>query len=140
MKRILITGSREWTDASLITRELNRVKKEFGPFILIHGACFTGADDHASKWLTRHLECTEEAYPANWRMGKKAGPERNRAMIATGVDLCLAFIVNESPGATQCLTEAIKAGVPWRLWELRYEEFPPQPRDNITVTGTVTYP
>lgn len=53
-----------------------------------------------------------ETFPANWsELGKAAGPIRNRAMVNTAPDLCLAFIRNGSKGASGCADMAQKARI-----------------------------
>jgi hypothetical protein len=40
---------------------------------------------------------------------------RNQHMVSLGADLCLAFIANNSPGATGCMKMAHRAGIPVEL-------------------------
>lgn len=54
----------------------------------------------------------EEVYPADWAtQGRKAGILRNLAMVRDGADRCIAFIQDESRGATHCATAAHQAGI-----------------------------
>lgn len=123
MKRILVTGSRDWEDAAIIEAELNKAWRRFGcspDVTLVSGNCPTGADHIAEQvWYTLHLPV--ELHPANWaKFGKAAGPLRNREMVALGADLCLAFIKNNSKGASQCLALAQEDGIPCAVW--RYND------------------
>lgn len=121
-KRILVTGSRDWEDASVIEAELMKVWKRFGcdpDTILVSGQCPTGADHIAEQvWYTLGLPV--ELHPANWtKFGKAAGPLRNREMVALGADLCLAFIKNNSRGASHCLSLAREDDIRCVVW--RYD-------------------
>ncbi|MEQ7008356.1 hypothetical protein ABN028_19465 [Actinopolymorpha sp. B17G11] len=120
VRRVLVTGSRNWTDWETIGAAL----EDANPTVVVHGACYpeidreTGvrplvsADWIAHLWCTRHAHIPDEPYPADWRhLGVKAGPLRNAAMVAKGADLCLAFILDGSRGASGCVELAEKAGI-----------------------------
>lgn len=107
--RLLVTGSRDWTDRAAIERELTRYYQR--GVTIVHGDCPTGADaiaDHAAvEWGWE-----VERHPADWNThGKAAGFIRNKAMVGLGADLCLAFIKNGSRGATMTADLAEKAGI-----------------------------
>jgi hypothetical protein len=110
--RVLVTGSRSWTDAAAITGALAELHRQYGDrLVVVHGACRTGADRIADGWARRH-GVTTETHPADWAAGRGAGPARNAAMVATSPDVCLAFIRDQSPGATGCADAADRAGIP----------------------------
>lgn len=118
--RVLVTGSRDWTEVSVIEAELMRAWKAHGcppDAILVSGNCPTGADHMAEQiWGTMGL--TVELHPANWtKFGKAAGPLRNREMVALGADVCLAFIKNHSRGASHCLSLAEEDNIPCVVWQ-----------------------
>lgn len=120
MKRILITGSRDWTDVDRIHRALVEVWNDDlacdPEIILIHGAA-TGADTIAGEIATA-FGWSMEVYPADWeRFGKAAGPIRNNQMVATGADVCLAFPMAHSRGTVHCMKAAERAGIPVRVYE-----------------------
>ena len=108
-KRILVTGSRTWADATTIAAVLRRWRTPDA--VLVHGGA-RGADRIAARiWRARGLP-TEE-HPADWpRHGRAAGPIRNQQMVQAGADVCLAFIQDHSRGATDCATAAEYAGIP----------------------------
>ncbi|GAB7040706.1 MULTISPECIES: bifunctional DNA primase/polymerase [Catenuloplanes] len=109
--RVLLTGSRTWTDTAAVTVVLDRLLRDHGPALtIVHGACPRGADAIADAWC-RHHHVTVERHPADWSTGRRAGPARNAAMVATRPVLCLAFIRDASPGATGCANLADHAGI-----------------------------
>jgi hypothetical protein len=115
MTRVLVTGSRDWDDAPVIAAALAVVAGEVGPFTLVHGGA-RGADLIAAEIHTS-WGGEAEAHPADWkRYGKPAGFRRNAEMVASGVDLCIAFIRAESRGATMCADLAENAGIETRRW------------------------
>lgn len=86
--KVLICGDREWTNISMIRRELEKLPKNT---LIIHGAA-RGADSIADK-VARELGFKKPIkYPADWtKYGKGAGPIRNREMLKEDPDLVLAF-------------------------------------------------
>ena len=120
MTRVLVTGSRTWQNRAAIVDALDQLLAEHGVLTVVHGNA-PGADRIAHNWaLSQHYasSCgavTPEAHPADWKkFGKRAGMFRNSLMVELGADVCLAFIRNQSPGATQCAALAEKAGIPVR--------------------------
>ena len=86
--RVLVCGSRTWTDRARIRAELETLPRDA---IIIHGACPSGADAIANE-EAEALGMRVERYPADWNhYGKRAGFLRNTEMANTQPDLCLAF-------------------------------------------------
>ena len=114
--KILVTGSRNWTDEYPIRTRLEQIMggvpwdaKE--PTIM-HGDC-RGADKIAAR-IALELGYTVEAYPADWTLGRKAGPIRNTQMVGLldpSTDLVLAFQLDGSRGTQHTITAARKRGV-----------------------------
>lgn len=110
MQRILITGSRTWTDTATVREALAAVWQPDN--VLVSGNARHGADalceDCWSHWGGR-----VERHPADWnRHGRCAGLLRNLRMVSAGADVCLAFIRDNSRGATHCAGWAQVAGIP----------------------------
>lgn len=75
--KVLVCGSRYWTDVAAIRYALSSLPKDT---IIIHGAA-NGADSIAGE-IARELGFEERPYPANWTAhGKAAGPIRNSEML-----------------------------------------------------------
>lgn len=116
--RILITGSRTWTDRDAIRHALETVLDQcagdcfehISEVTVVHGAA-RGADRIAGEIATE-LGCKVEAHPADWdRHGKSAGPIRNSEMVRLGADVCLAFPMQRSVGTRHCMQLARAAGI-----------------------------
>jgi YspA, cpYpsA-related SLOG family len=118
--RILITGSREWTDWRLLHWALKDAARgvRWDEVTVVHGDCPSGADFFAGDFA-RCAGMTEERHPADWdKHGKAAGPIRNQEMVNAGADVCLAFF---QPGAANrgtrdCASRAERAGIPVRRY------------------------
>lgn len=127
--RILVTGSRDWTDEDTMFEVLLPLLPDRGSLmhtvVLVHGACPDGADDMASMiWTTNGG--LEERHPAEWdkHPGRSAGYVRNAEMVALGANACLAFLMpcskqtctkpkpHDSHGTAMCADLARKAGIP----------------------------
>jgi hypothetical protein len=122
--RILVTGSRDWNDRGFIHRTLVHVGLELleaaglekDYMTLVSGACPTGADAMAEA-TALYWGWEIERHPADWAThGKRAGFLRNAEMVKLGADVCLAFIKNDSRGATMTADLAEKAGIPTRRY------------------------
>ena len=140
MTRILVTGSRDWTDQEKSEDALNAALALLGSTaresVLVHGAA-AGADGLLAAAAAR-IGMATEAHPADWnshvascppshsgqRVCKGAGHRRNAAMIAAGADACLAFPTHgyhlapgedrtrTSRGTWDCAEKAKDAGLP----------------------------
>ncbi|HCB02786.1 MAG TPA: hypothetical protein DEQ43_00710 [Nocardioides bacterium] len=143
MPRILVTGSRSWTDRKTLSWALTQTcidhgwmvePDEYGntvprgDVVVVHGGA-QGADTMADDWAAGSIVRTEIHF-ADWRRhGRRAGPMRNRAMVEAGADVCLAFLLpcsrpdcersaaHWSHGASHCASLAEKAGIPVRRVE-----------------------
>jgi len=130
--RVLVTGSRGWTDESAIQTAFDMVEShnrdQRGVVVLVHGTA-AGADTLAEHEAVRR-GWTIEAHPAHWETHtdqcpswhwalpkcKMAGHRRNAEMVSSGADVCFAFIKDKSPGASACLALAEKANIPAHVW------------------------
>lgn len=105
--RILITGSRKWPREfrSFVWQVLDFHHANVGPVLIWHGDCPEGVDFYGKEWA-QEREQRQEGLPAAWVTGAAAGIRRNRALVDAGADLCLAFIYDGSPGASDCAAYA----------------------------------
>lgn len=124
MRRILVTGSREWPRmyqrmvSLALNVELDYANKHDVQLVVVHGACPTGVDKMVDEWhaINRgsviRREAEIERHPAQWDLlGKSAGFKRNEYMVSLGATKCLAFIFSKSKGATHCADKAQAAGI-----------------------------
>jgi hypothetical protein len=117
VSRILVTGSRAWSDRAQVEWALGVAFGLWRPIVVVHGACPTGADRFAAEWAQR-AGVEVEAWPADWdRHGRAAGPIRNAQMVAAGARYCLAFVLPGSCGTEDCVRRAEAAGIPVRRFE-----------------------
>lgn len=109
---ILVTGDRQWRHRGLIRRELMRHM----PSKILHGGA-RGADTIAGQ-VASALGIAVVEFRAQWNVfGRKAGPMRNRAMLAAKPDMVLAFHDDpaRSRGTKDCVVEARRQGIPVML-------------------------
>lgn len=141
--RVIVTGSRVWSDADAIGAALleawhDACQVGHDGIVVVHGAA-PGADSLADLWAIGHrgLGVDRDPYPADWsqcgpecrpecRPGHRrerrgggeycptAGHRRNQAMVDAGALLCLAFPIGESTGTRDCMRRAVAAGIPVR--------------------------
>ena len=129
---ILVTGDRFWTagdgGGKTIAEVLERVDKlakqrpYWGAITLVHGDA-RGVDRLAGV-TGDGLGWTVKCEPAKWDVyHKAAGAIRNRVMLDMRPDLVLAFHdnIDQSRGTRDCMNEALKRGIPVRLFNRRGE-------------------
>jgi len=108
--RILVTGSRDWTDDKAIAEALiqgsvaEALRKDTERIIVVHGGA-RGTDLLAHYWATKWGWITE-AHPAG--NDPKA---RNQRMVDLGADVCLAFATRWASGTGHCARAARRAGI-----------------------------
>lgn len=123
-KRILITGSRDWPNEPAIAGAIVNMWLEWGkpPVTVVHGGA-RGADSMAealvSKQNGEYFQTEVHAVSGEeWAASRRAGLDRNERMVALGADVVLAFILNNSRGASHCLRIAQEAGIPAVIYRL----------------------
>lgn len=136
--KVLVCGSREWSDAKPIHYALEAIaKRHAGKYlVLVHGAQRkwseelnrdVGADSIAGK-EGKLLGYEVRPYPAQWKQfGHSAGPRRNQTMLDAEhpdkrghrINLVLAFhdlrFYQERTGTQDMLQRACSAGIPARI-------------------------
>lgn len=117
MYRVLVTGSREFTNRTLVHQTLSAIAANYRPLVVIHGGAM-GADKFAQMWAETKDYVKIEEVPAEWGRqcdekcthqptlkhvdGKEvswcpqAGFIRNQEMVDRGADVCLAFFKSHS--------------------------------------------
>jgi hypothetical protein len=126
--RILITGSRDFSDARTVMRGITvAIETLITKFpddkeiVIVHGAA-RGADTLAENYVhntaqyltSKGYRIRQEKHPAKWDdHGRSAGPIRNQEMVDKGADICVAFIKGGAAnrGTTDCSGRARKAGI-----------------------------
>jgi predicted Rossmann-fold nucleotide-binding protein len=91
MRRVLVCGGRTVEDYAFVSRVLAE-RHETEPFSLLIAGGASGADGLAVRWAKAWGVPVKE-YLAEWkRLGRMAGPIRNRRMLEDGQpDLVIAF-------------------------------------------------
>ena len=124
--RLLVCGSRHWSNEKAIRKQLQRLPKNT---IIIHGAQkrwdsderrYTGADYLAGE-IAKELGFKVEEYPADWdRFGKKDGMLRNKQMLEEGKpDRIIAFTLDlsTSNGTRHMVGLGFENEIPTRVFD-----------------------
>lgn len=113
-ERVLVCGSRNWSDRDYLEGFLDRTLESHGIDVVIHGAA-RGADTMAGEWASKR-GIPVMAFPADWAAhGRAAGPIRNQRMLDEGKPtLVIAFALNlsTSKGTSDMLRRAGRANLP----------------------------
>lgn len=112
--RVLVCGSRGWTDKDRI----RAVLEELAPSCacVIDGAA-RGADQLGHE-VAVELGLETMRFPAQWKLlGKRAGHIRNQQMLDEGKpDIVIAFWDGLSRGTMDMIERCTKAGVPSKVY------------------------
>lgn len=127
--RVIVTGSRQWTDRDQIFRTLNDTHSRYPHprFTIISGGAY-GADSAAIQWVNDTPAAELDLHLPNWTRNGHNDPaaalRRNQTMVDSGADLCLAFThkchkcrhngeppVHRTHGAWDCMLRASAAGI-----------------------------
>lgn len=124
VKRIQITGSRDFTDIDIIhgaiAGQMVEPFRDGGDVVVVHGGA-AGADRLSGEAVRDYSWVDVEVHRADWaRYGKSAGYRRNAEMIALKPDVVLAFKKRGAGnrGTQHTIDLANKAGIPvLEYWE-----------------------
>jgi hypothetical protein len=118
--RVLVCGSRDWDDESVIFNILSMLFMNHAhPGLVVIEGGARGADRAAAKWADQPgflPPVKHEQYPADWeKHGRAAGYIRNQQMLDEGKpDVVWAFHddLSQSRGTADMVRRAKKAGIP----------------------------
>lgn len=105
IKKVIVAGSRNYTDEQKVHRVLDQLKRQANCEIeIISGLC-RGPDMFGKNWAEKNnVKCHK--YPANWnKYGKRAGFIRNEEMAKVG-DILIAFWDGDSKGTMHMINLA----------------------------------
>ena len=131
--RLLVTGSRGWTDRRIIFNALHWGWSSFGPgTVLVHGGA-SGADSLCRR-VWKEAGLPDEVHTPQWRphgvFNPVAGFDRNARMVALGADRAFYFGLSCSDekcrrqephlthGTEDCVQRIKDAGIPLWGWTL----------------------
>ncbi len=114
--RLLVTGSRDWSDGIQIHHEFDCIKSKYGTDVVVAHGGATGADYFAASEASNQ-GWKVQLYRADWKKyGKAAGPIRNQQMLDEfKPDYVLAFPLRGSVGTVDMMQRVVKAGIPMRV-------------------------
>lgn len=108
--KLIISGSRGFTNHELFTIEINKIKKSITQ--IVSGRC-NGPDLWGENYaLENGIEL--KVFPADWSVGKSAGPIRNKQMSQHG-DILYAFWDLSSRGTKNMIECMSKLNKPFKI-------------------------
>jgi hypothetical protein len=131
---VIVTGWRDYPQAlrRIVDANLNSIYVRYGNFVLLHGACtkrgsdeMVGADRYADDWAQTVLGIDLRRRPADWSLGNRGGPIRNRQMVREAMQLApvdrihgLAFPGPGSRGTIDCIGVMKAFGIEVDVWDV----------------------
>lgn len=105
--KLIIAGGRNFNLTGHDFIELDFIHEANPITEIVSGACPTGVDRDGERWAKKN-KIPIKKFPANWSLGKKAGPLRNREM-AKYADAVILFPGGR--GTASMRNEALKAKI-----------------------------
>ena len=107
--RVIVCGGRDYTNAEHVYREMDRLHKRLMIDVVIEGDA-QGVDRMAGYWARKN-KIDNRKFRADWkRLGRAAGPLRNRQMLEIGQPHCVIAFPG-GPGTANMIKQARDAGV-----------------------------
>jgi len=115
--RVIVTGSRGWTDRGRIAARLAQLDVAADPPMIVVGynpeTDTPKGVDRITYQEAQKLGLGVECHIAYWNEhGKAAGFRRNAVMAKSGADLCIAFWDGRSTGTLDMINRAVKNTIP----------------------------
>ncbi len=118
MIRVIIAGTRNFSDYPLMKDKLDRLRASIGVFEVVSGGA-TGADSLGERYANEN-ELPLKIFPAEWnKYGKVAGYKRNEQM-AQYAGACIVFWDGKSKGTEHMINLATQYGLKTSI--VRYDE------------------
>lgn len=118
VKRVVIAGSRNFNDYALfsavVDKYLSIIRTKY-KIIILSGHC-SGADIMAERYAKEN-GFGLEVFPADWSLGRKAGPLRNKQMVDVA-DFAIAF-PSGGRGTQSLINFAMQKGIPTRVYPVK---------------------
>ena len=108
--RIMVSGSRGWTNEEKVRSELDRLHEEIGPFELMHGGA-QGPDNFAYWWALEHEDVVGRSFLPNYQEHGKAAPHVRNDKMLDRADRVIAFWNGVSRGTKSVIDKARKRGL-----------------------------
>lgn len=115
MYKVIVAGSREFNDYSLLEREMiNFLRGKYPKDVEIVSGTARGADKLGEAFAAKK-NCNIKCFPADWdKHGKSAGYIRNSEM-AKYADACVVFWDGVSRGTKHMIDLAEKEGLDYKV-------------------------
>ena len=113
--KILVSGTRNGVQPIVVKTMINFVLTYDNTFTLIHGAA-KGVDTQAANYA-KQLGWEVIPFKPDWKIGKRAGLDRNSDMVNDGPDIGIFIPGPDSTGTYDCLEKYKKLNKPYILYD-----------------------
>lgn len=120
-KRVIIAGCRNFNNydlfSTVVDKCLSRIRNEYE--IIILSGCCSGTDTMAERYAKEN-NFKVELFPADWSLGRKAGPLRNQKMVDIA-DFAIAF-PSGGRGTQSLINLSNRKGIPIKIYPVKNNE------------------